>query len=388
MRICIVCDDVFPSLGGKGKVAERYAEKLVERGHDVIIFAGRYKNTKGFQRKGKIRIYRFSGIALPKNNGRFFLGMPLPNKISRLLKKYQIDVINLYSWTYLTLTTILAAKVIGIPVLLSIHSQPENLTANIGINSSLVEKYFYKFIVRMCNLSDRVQVVSKFTYGQLVKYGFKKKIEIISNGVDLKIFNPNVDYSSFTKRFHLENKKIILYVGRLMNEKNVDTLIKSFSIVSKKIKDAILVIVGYGFLRTELEQLSRSLVISDKVIFTGKISENDLNTPFATANLFVLPSTVELQGLVLLEAMACGKPILVAKSKTSAASELVEEGKNGYTFKPYDKKELAKKIIKILSNEKLQEKMSKYNLRKAKEHSIEKSVDKLEDVYQKLLKRI
>jgi len=140
-------------------------------------------------------------------------------------------------------------------------------------------------------------------------------------------------------------------------------------------------------LKAELEYLTSSLRISDRVVFTGRISENDLNAPFAAADLFVLPSTVELQGLVILEAMACGKPILVAKSKTSAASELVEEGQNGYTFKPYNKKELAEKIIKILSNKKLQERMSKCNLIKAKEHSIEKSIVKFEEVCQKLLKR-
>ena len=71
MRICIVCDDIFPSLGGKGRVAERYAKKLADRGHDVIILAGKYKNKSGFSKNGKIRVYRFSGIPLPKNDYKF-----------------------------------------------------------------------------------------------------------------------------------------------------------------------------------------------------------------------------------------------------------------------------------------------------------------------------
>lgn len=387
MRICIVCDDIFPSMGGKGKVAERYSKKFVEKGHEVIVFAGRYKDKKGVQKKGEIKIYRFSGVALPKNSYHFFIGMPFPYKLYKILKNHQIEIVNIYSGTYLTFLSILAAKTLGIPVIMSVHSQPENLTANIGIDSYLVKKYYYKFIVGICNMSDAVQVPSEFTYKLLKKIGFNKRVEVISNGVNLKFFNPNVDYSSFSKKFHLEGKKIVLYVGRLMKEKNVDTLIKSFSLVLEKIKDAVLVIVGDGFLKTELEQLTHSLGISNKVIFTGRIPEKDLNMPFAIADLFVLPSLVELQGLVLLEAMASGKSLLIAKSKDSAATELLVEGKNGYTFKPKDKYDLAFKIIKLLKDKNLRLKMGKRNLAYIKNHDINKSVDKIENLYRDLIKK-
>ena len=200
------------------------------------------------------------------------------------------------------------------------------------------------------------------------------------------MFSSKINYSSFSKKFHLENKKIVLYVGRLMKEKNVDTLIKSFFIVSEKIKDVVLVIVGDGFLKTELKQLAHSLGISDKVIFTGRIPEKTLNMPFAIADLFILPSLAELQGLVILEAMASGKPLLVAKSKKSAAAELLIEGKNGYTFKPRNKYELASKIIKLLRNKDLRLKMGKRNLAYIKDHDINKSVKKIENLYRNLIK--
>ncbi|MBW2975967.1 glycosyltransferase [Candidatus Woesearchaeota archaeon] len=386
MRICIVCDDIFPSLGGKGKVAERYAKKLVEKGHEVIVFAGKYKNKKGFQKKDKIKLYRFSGFALPKSNYTFFIGIPFPYKLYRILKNYQIDIVNIYSGTYLTLLSVLAAKALGIPILASIHSQPENLTANIGIKSSLTKKYFYRFIVGLCNMSDAVQVPSEFTYKLLKKNGLNKKAEVISNGVDLKFFNPHVDDSSFSRKFHLEGKKIVLYVGRLMKEKNVETLIKSFRIVSKKIKNAVLVIVGDGFLGMKLKQLAHSLGISNKVIFTGRIPENSLNMAFASADLFVLPSLVELQGLVVLEAMASGKPLLIAKSKKSASKELLVEGRNGYTFKPKNKYDLASKIIRLLKDKALRLKMGKYNLVLIKNHDMKKCVDKMGNLFRTLIK--
>ena len=389
MRICIVCDDIFPSLGGKGRVAERYAKKLADRGHDVIILAGKYKNKSGFSKNGKIRVYRFSGIPLPKNDYKFFMGAPSPYKIYSLLKNHRIDVVNVYSCTYLTFISILVAKRLNIPVMISSHSQPKKLIKNIGINASLnkiIEKSYQKFIVKMCNISDAVQVPSRFAHKQLISWGFKKKVVIISNGVDLKFFYPAVKCSVFIKRFHLENKKIVLYVGRLMKEKNVKVLIKSFSIASKKLENAVLIIVGEGFLKKELMQLAYSLGISEKVTFTGRIPEKDLNMPFAAADLFVMPSLVELQGLAVLEAMASGKPILVAKSEDSAAAELVVEGKNGYTFNPKNEHELSSKIIKLLENKNLRLRMGKCSLSYAKNHDIDKSVDKMEALYKSLLK--
>ncbi len=386
MRICIVCDDVFPSLGGKGKVAERYSKKLAERGHEVIIFAGRYKNRKGLQKNWKIKIYRFSGIALPKSNYQFFVGTPFPYKLYAILKKHKIDIINIYSGTYLTLLSFLAAKALGIPVVMSMHSQPENLTSNIGIKSPLFEKYFSKFIVGICNMSDAVQVPSDFAYRLLARNGIKRKVEVISNGIDLNVFNPNADYSAFSEKFHLKGKKIVLYVGRLMEEKNVETLIKSFPIVSEKVKNAVLVIVGDGFLRKKLSKLAKSLGISDKVVFTGRIPEECLNMPFAAAELFVLPSLVELQGIVILEAMASGKPLLVANSKKSAAPDFLIESRNGYTFKPKNKYDLASKIIKLLMDKELRLKMGKQNLVYAKSHDINKSIDRIESLYAGVIK--
>ena len=386
MKICIVCDDIFPSLGGKGKVAERYSKKLAERGHDIIILAGRYKNKKGLCKKGKIKIYRFLGIALPKNNRKFFLGMPSPYQLYRILKDRRIDIINTYSWTYLTFMSILVGKSMGIPVLMSAHSQPKNLTSNIGIEEPLIEKYFYKFIVWVCNMSDAVQVPSRFSYRMLVKNGFRKKAEIISNGVDLKFFTPNVDHSTFVKRFNLENKRIVLYVGRLMKEKNVETLIKNFCMVSKKIKDSCLVIVGDGFLKAELQKLAYSLGLTDKVIFVGNVDERHINIYFAAADLFVLPSLAETQGLVILEAMASRKPLLVARSRDSAAAELIVKGKNGYTFDPRDEHDLSSKMIKLLENKNLRLRMGKHSLSYAKNHNINKSVDKMESLYRSLLK--
>lgn len=387
MKICIVCDDIFPSLGGKGKVAERYSRKLADRGHDVTILAGRHKNKKGFCKNGKIKIYRFSGIALPKTNHKFFLGMPSRYKLYKILKDRHIDIINTYSWTYLTFMSILVGKSMGIPVVMSAHSQPKNLTSNISIDNLLVENYFYKLIVWICNMSDAVQAPSRFSYRVLVKNGLRKKAEIISNGVDLKFFTPKINPSAFVKRYNLKNKKVVLYVGRLMKEKNIETLIRSFSITSKKVKESVLVIVGDGFLKKELMGLANSLGISGKVIFTGNIEEKYVNMPFSAADLFVLPSLVELQGLAVLEAMASGKPILVAKSKDSAATELVVKGKNGYTFDPRDEHDLSSKMIELLENKNLRLKMGKRSLLYAKNHDINKSVDKIETLYKKLIKK-
>ena len=128
-----------------------------------------------------------------------------------------------------------------------------------------------------------------------------------------------------------------------------------------------------------LRALATTLGVSDHVTFLGKVSDEDLLSAFNACALFTLPSILELEGMVVLEAMACGKPILIANAEMSASKYFVRE--NGLLFEPGNAQDLAIQALKILNDDALRTRMGENSLRDAQGYDIHESVRKLEEVY-------
>ncbi len=149
--------------------------------------------------------------------------------------------------------------------------------------------------------------------------------------------------NTYINQYNLKGRKVILYVGRLVEVKNIPLLINSFSKINKD--ECILVIVGDGPLRNSLEKLCAKLDFSDKIIFTGRKEEEELYAWYLVANLFVLPSTYEPFGAVVNEALIAGCNVLC--SNLAGASTLIES-KNGLTFDPSNEMDLSLKLENLL----------------------------------------
>jgi glycosyltransferase involved in cell wall biosynthesis len=174
-----------------------------------------------------------------------------------------------------------------------------------------------------------------------------------------------------------------LYVGRFHPEKSIDTLIKATPFIVKKYPNAHVVLVGFGHLEKDLKKLTDNLAMKDYITFCGKVSDEDLVLAYNAADIFVLPSLAELEGMVVLEAMACGKPLLIANAKDSASTYFVNG--NGYLFKAGDHNDLAEKALQLLNNEELLQKMAEKSFEASSEYNIDRSIDKLLALYYSLL---
>ncbi|MEI8269825.1 MAG: glycosyltransferase, partial [bacterium] len=202
---------------------------------------------------------------------------------------------------------------------------------------------------------------------------------VISNGINTKDFKP-LSIGNFFERFSIpENTVKLLFVGRLFPEKSVDTLIKAVPHIIKKHPDTHIMIVGDGHLRQKLEKLARELKVEKFVTFLGLVSEEDKILAYNACDIFILPSLAELEGMVVLEAKACGKPIIISDSKMSASRFFVDG--NGFLFETKNHEDLASKALMLISNKELRLKMGKISLEKSKNYDIERSADKLEEVY-------
>lgn len=397
MRIAIVSDTIGSTISNveKGFISGAVISSIrfireFAKNHELVILTSKPRGFPEFEKNGKFRIYRFSGIPIPKTKHEAYISIPLLSKVLLILKKEKVEIVHIQEPTLLALNCTIACKILKIPIVSSAHTQGGNVLSYLikleesGNTFKILNKLINKSVIGLANLADVVIAPSNFAKDYLVKRGLRKRIIVISNGVDTKTFSPR--NTNKKKELKLNKEKIILYVGRLSYEKNIVTLIKSLKILVKNDKNIRLIIVGGGPQEKILKNIAKKMKVDKFIYFVGKVSDSDLPKYYATADLFVLPSLVELQGMVVLEAMATGLPVIVSNYKESAAGELINN--NGFIFKAKDPRDLAGKIKKIFENPGLRKRFCKNSLKIAREHNFNKSVTEIEKVYRQLTKQI
>ena len=204
----------------------------------------------------------------------------------------------------------------------------------------------------------------------------KQKINIICNGVDTQEFKPD-DFSK-------EKDKIVITPGasRITSRKGLKYLIEAIATLSKKYPNILLEIIGSGDEKDKLEELAFNLGITNKVNFVGAVSHKDTLKYYQKANIFVLPSLNEGMSNTMLEALACGLPII--STKTGGSGELVQENQNGCYIKMKDSLDIVEKIEKIINNPELMEKMSKKSIEIAQSLSWKKVAEQYLGFYKRI----
>lgn len=220
---------------------------------------------------------------------------------------------------------------------------------------------------RIFKKADRVVVVSGYTYKKILPLVEKSKIIIIPLGIDFGKFYPfTKEKKEEIQQYFQVKKPLILGVGRLIFLKNFEVLIKAL----KFVPEAQLFLVGGGFQGRKLRILVRWLGLENRVRFFNYISHQQLLELYNIAEITVLPSLAEGLGLVLIESLACGTPVI--GSRLGGIVDIIEEDKNGLFLRdPSDEKELAEHINKLLKDKKLREQMSRYGI-----ESVKKKFDK------------
>ncbi len=373
MRIAYFTDTYEPQINGVVTTIKLYVEQLRKLGHEVYIFCP----SDNKLRKNKY-IHTFKSFEF-KPYPSYRVGIPNP-KIFSLINKISPDIIHIHSPASLGVIGLATAKRLKIPVIMTYHTLlTEYLDYIPGsknkiirkINKKTVDKYTKWFY----NRSDITIVPSGYTKNFLKKTGVKKEVFVLPTGIKFKDLK-------FKKR---KNKKpIILHVGRICKEKNIDVVIKAFKEL-KKSTDIKLIITSFGPAEKELKELVKELGLKKNVKFTGYISEREKNSLYKKADLFVTASTTDTQGLVLLEAMQYGTPIIAASA--GGFKDCIKNNYNGILFKPGNINDLAKKMKEVLDNKRLWKRLSKNGYENAKKLSIENCTKSLENIYNMFMRR-
>ncbi|MCJ7665944.1 MAG: glycosyltransferase, partial [Actinobacteria bacterium] len=223
-------------------------------------------------------------------------------------------------------------------------------------------------------MPDEIISVSDYTTKRLKNnLKSKKKIYTIPNGND---------FEKIQKIKPSKRKTDIIFAGRLLSHKNIDVLIKSIHLVKEGKQNIKCLIIGDGPEKKNLELLTQKLKLDKNIKFLGFLENHDnVYAQMKSSKVFVLPSTREGFGIVVIEANACGIPVITVSHKDNASGDLIKEGKNGFICK-LKKEEIANRIIRILDNNS-GKKMEKGCLDSAKKYDWNKIVDEIEEVYLK-----
>lgn len=384
MKILFTTESYYPIIDGGAIAQHRIVHELIKKGHDVRVIAPSFSFKNLVEDDDGSIIYRPRAFLLPfyMNNKYHFAPFPL-RYVKKIIDTFKPDIINVCSPYPISLCAVSWVKKKHIPLVGSIHILPENILAPFFSSAfyQTMVKYTWSYLIYFYNLVDWATVPTQTGAIMYQKKGLKTPITPISNGVNTEMFKPTNEGEYLRKRFNLPKKPLILYTGRINQEKNVDVLVKAIPLVLREV-DAHFLFCGSGGLKPDMMKLTQEFGVDDHTTFIDFLDWVDYPNIFTLADVFVMPAESELQSIVTLEAIASGVPPVVVNK--GAVPELVS-AENGLVFEPQDSDQLATNIITILSNKKLRNTMKKNSLKLSEQHSMNAVGIQYEQVYEKAL---
>ncbi|GDX96183.1 hexosyltransferase [Planctomycetia bacterium] len=329
MKIAILYDVLYPfSIGGGERTNWELARRLVARGHEVTLVSSRmWAGRSDIEREGVrcVGVCRWHARANGLGNRSIAQPVLFAFGTFLFLRRENFDVVVCCAFPYLAALAAKAALAFTRTPLMLMWFEARGLAAwmrQAGPVLGACAAFFEKWASCLSSLN---QANSSFTAGRMVRLlGMRpESITIIHCGVD------NASLAALT-----ENRKepAILTVSRLVPHKRIDTLIRAFRNLAGEFPDLMLWIVGSGVERAALESEVRESRLVERVVFMEHVPEESLQRLLGTARVFVLPSEQEGFGMVLVEAMAAGVPVIARRSPLSAAQDIIEDGRDGLLF--------------------------------------------------------
>ena len=323
-------DSYFPTIDGVVVSLTSTSQELKKQGHEVVVFAP--EPTGGSVDHLPDRV-----IWLPAFGFReyeTYRSALFPSSIVSLVRSEQPDIIHSHGISFMGLQALIASRQTKIRNVLTYHTLLHEAADHyappimpIDVMVRLAWFYQKSFLKR----PHAVITPTRAIRDELEGYGIRaRRWEVIATGVDCERFSPKISGRGVRRKYDLDGCKMILTVGRVAKEKNLELLLGGFKELIKKEKCAKLLIAGKGPAMEEYQTLTNEMKLDQNVVFTGFIPDSQLASYYAACDAFAIASKFETQGIAAVEAMASGKPIAGMRSK--ALPEIIREGENGYLF--------------------------------------------------------
>ena len=389
MKIAIFSDFFYPEISGITDSIILLGRELAKRGHTVMFVVPWYAKSdyrvinaiKNDDFGPNIIIKRLPSIPIPfsptkQMRAPFFLGLGI-----YWMMKFKSDLIHTHSPLFPGYEAWLAAKIFKIPLVGTNHTPMSEFISGPKWFVNFVCRHYAKFY----NKCAFVTTPSQYLLDYMHDYGLTQKAKPVSNPMDVSNFLPvgNEEKKTALKERFGFSTKTVLYTGRLAEEKHVDDIIRAVAVAKKDIPDISLAITGHGKAEKKLQNLVSELGIEDKVKFLGFVDKEIYHLVYQASDLFTIMSTAESQSISLILAMAAGLPVIGANAR--ALPEFISPD-NGAVVEVGDYKNLAKEIVRILSNPVLAQKLGAGGVLTAAKCSAAVVTSEWEEIYWRVIK--
>ena len=377
MHIAYFTNFYLPVVNGVVRSVESFRQELTKQGHNVFVFAQEdddYQDEEPF-------IFRYPSLSLPMQVDIPAV-IPVSNFVNKLLPSLKPDVIHTHHPILLGQAAAKKAEELNLPLVFTFHTQYREYTHYFPLPQEAIQSFlkdtietWLKDFMRQC---QHIVIPSESMREILVRdYGLQDRFTVIPTGIDLEPFR-NSNGSALRARMGWKDDKVLISTGRLEKEKNWPVLLKAAQKVLEKYHDLRVVIIGDGTDKNELEELTQELGIAERVTFTGLLPFDEVILHLKAADVFGFASVTETQGLVTMEAMAAGLPVVAVDA--SGTRDILEDGKQGYLV-PDDSDALAQSLIRLFDNPKNMKKFSANALKRAETFNVKNCTRQLVDVY-------
>ena len=373
MHIAHYTNTYRPVVSGVVRSVSAFRRALTEAGHNVFVFS---QDTSGFEDTEPF-IFRYPAIELPFHNN-FPLIIPVSSFIDRVLPILKLDIIHTHHPFLLGQTAAHKAQELDLPLVFTFHTRYRDYSHYISLNQSMVKEAIDRLLGTFMQQCHHIIVPSPSIKKMLAElYGLTEQVTVLPTGIDLAPYQL-ADGTRIRQKQGWGEEKILITVGRLAREKNWETLIKAAAQVIQQVPKVRLVILGDGDERSDLEKLAKELDITARVDFLGLIPFEEVPDYLAAADLFCFASATETQGLVTMEAMAAGLPVVAVKAGGTA--DVIEDGRDGLLTDD-DPGALAQAIIRLLQDDDLRDSLQTAALKKVETFNIKHQAEQLVSVY-------
>ena len=381
LRIAFFTNYYHPVVNGVVRSVASFREILTKQGHIVFIFAqsdNEYKDEEPF-------IFRYPSLSLPLPVDIATV-IPVSPFVDQLLSNLKLDIIHTHHPILLGQTAASKAADLNVPLVFTFHTQYWEYTHYVPFPQEAIQDFLknaiHSWLRVFMQKCQHIVIPSESIKEILIRdYGLEDRYTVIPTGTELKPFL-KADGRALRQSQGWQEDKVIVSIGRLAPEKNWETLLRAAAQVYAQHPNMRLVLIGDGPDKQTLEALATELGIAERVSFTGRLPFEDIPTYLKAADMFSFASVTETQGLVTIEAMAAGLPIVAVDG--SGTHDIVDHGKEGFLVENHPNA-LASAINAMLSDPSQIKQFSANALKKAKIFDMNRLGKQMVKVYEQAI---
>ena len=339
LRIAVVTETWPPEVNGVAMTLAKLVQGLSHRNHDVQLIRPRQSKTESPLNDASLAEVLMRGMPIPRYP-ELKLGLPSKKTLVKTWTLRRPDVVHIATEGPLGWSALQAAKVLKLPVTSDFRTNFQSYSKHYGVG--WLRKPIVAYLRKFHNATACTMVPTRELMRTLSENGFAN-LKVVSRGVDTKLFNISKRSTSLRASWGAtENTTVLISVGRMAPEKNLDQVLKTYEALKNTGKAFKLVMVGDGPLKEQFQQRY------PEIIFPGMLSQSNLAAYYASSDLFVFPSQTETFGNVTLEALASGIPVLAFDC--AAARDWVQRGINGWLVAENNPDGFAAQAVSVVNN--------------------------------------